>query len=91
MREVALRFGGPRHEHAQAALARRFDGGEPERRLADPCVSLEDERRRALARPVEEGVEGRQFLIPSDDLGATMRLATHESAPADRDQPQVAR
>ena len=49
MGDSELDLGGPGGEDAQPALPRRLDTGEPERRLPDPGLALQDERRRASA------------------------------------------
>jgi hypothetical protein len=68
VRKAALHFGRPRLEDAQPALPRRLDAREPERRLPDACLALEDEGPQASFLFVEEGVQDLELLIPSDDL-----------------------
>ena len=68
MREAALGLGRPRREDAQSARARMLDAGEPERRLADPGLALEHERRRPCRRSADEGAEGGELLLSADDL-----------------------
>ena len=68
VREVALHFRRSRLEDAQSAFPRRLDAREPERRLPDACLALEDEGPKASFLFVEEGVQDAALLIPSDDF-----------------------
>ena len=76
MHEPALGLGWPRAENAQPPRARVFDTGKPERRLADPSVALEHERESTFVFAIEEGADGGQLLLATDDL---QRHAVHRS------------
>ncbi len=55
-------------EHPQPPLACSRHPGQPERRLADPGVAFEHDSGRPIARPVEEGVQRGNLVLPTDDL-----------------------
>jgi len=68
--QAALGLGRPRRENAHPPSARVLDPRKPERRLANPRLALEHERNRAFAflRPIDEGADRGEFLLPPDDL-----------------------
>ena len=66
--EPLLGLRGSGAEHAERPLPGGLDAGRPERRLADPGLAFEDERSRAAVRPVEEGVQRCDLVLPADDL-----------------------
>ena len=54
VRQTLLDLGGPGREHAQTSRPRRLDAGQPERRLADPRLAVQHERRETVPRPLDE-------------------------------------
>jgi hypothetical protein len=68
--EPALGLGRTRGEHGQPTPARRRDSGEPQRRLPDPGLALEHQRRRRGGGTVEEANDGAELRIAPDDPDA---------------------
>ena len=68
MSEGPLGLGGSRREDAEPQRARMLDPIEPERRLPDARAALEHERCGPGLGPADEVTEGRELLLPTDDL-----------------------
>ncbi len=68
VREPALRLRRSRREHTRPCERAQLDARQPERRLADPGVTLEHERGRPVARLVHERRDDGELLVPADDL-----------------------
>ena len=68
MSETALGLGRSRHEDAQSLRACMLDARQPERRLPDARFAFEHECTGRSPRLVDEGVQGGEFLLPTDDL-----------------------
>ncbi len=67
--ETDLALGRPRREHEDPPLLRAADPFEPQRRLADPCLSGESEDGSAPVERAEEVVELGQLLDATHDPG----------------------
>jgi len=65
-RETGLTLGRTAVEHTHPPLASVPQPGPPHRRLADPGLTREHERRRQVA--VEKGGDGGKLLVPADNL-----------------------
>ena len=87
--QLALGFGGCRAEDDRAALLRPVDRGSPDRGLADPGLTVDDQAGRAVPEPLDETIDGCQLDLTSDDLGwdpdrahaDTLRPATGSHGP----------
>ena len=65
--ETALGLGWTRREDAHTPLARMLDARRPERRLTDPCLTLEHERGPGL-RLVDERMDRGEVALSADDF-----------------------
>ena len=64
-----LDLGGARRQDAKPAVSRSLDTGEPDRRLPDPRLALQDQPRHARAgRPVEEGMDRAELVVPAEQI-----------------------
>jgi hypothetical protein len=77
--ETMLSLGRSRRQYAQSARARTLDAREPERRLADTRLSLEDERSGPSPHLVDESMDGGKLLFSADD-------PEHRALSSDRDR-----
>jgi hypothetical protein len=68
VREVMLGLGGPGDENLQPLGTRVLNAREPQRRLPDAGLSLEDERGGPLRCSFDEGAHGGDLLVAAHDL-----------------------
>src|SRR5262249_56933588 len=73
VRPTGLRLRRPRREDTEPLLTSDRDGLQPERRLADPRGSLEQESRTPLGDPRDEGTKRVELVLSTEDHG-TPRL-----------------
>ena len=69
VRELRLALRRARLQHAETARIGSPHRLEPERRLADPRLAVEDERGRTFGRAVEEAPGCGELLLAADDRG----------------------
>ena len=68
VRELLLGLGRPGGEHAESPSPGELDRRQPEGRLADPGLTLEQDDYRPGSRLLDECPEERQLLHPADDV-----------------------
>src|SRR4029077_5164336 len=56
-----------RDEDVDAAVARRSRGSRPDRGLADPRLTRDDEARRAIAEAFDPALDGIELAVPPDE------------------------
>ena len=69
VRELHLALGRSGREHPQAAVTRDPNALLPDRRLAEPALAVEHERRGSFSTVGQERLDRAQLLLPPDDLG----------------------
>jgi hypothetical protein len=68
--ELRLGLGRARLENREAAIAGGVDPGAPDRRRPDPGLAGDQQPRRPLSGPPENGVDYRKLVLPGDDRKA---------------------
>ena len=66
--ETALGLRRSRQKDAEPTRARDLDAREPERRLADPSLTLQHERGSPTLGPADESLDRGAVFLPADDL-----------------------
>jgi len=64
-----LGFGRARRKDANSTCAGMLDPLSPDRRLADPCLTLEDQPSRRASGRVDECIDLGELLLPAYNLG----------------------